>query len=193
MLKISEFYKEELSKLLKQLKFRPPIKADNAELKTIENKPIVYRVIAWDNDSDKPKEITRVCGIDTEGIIDIGESKTGRTRLNSFFQSTKDDRKGHLAGAIYFVFVFSEKFPIDSIKLEYLYAETKEYAEAIEHMLLQNYRFKYMDLPPLNGTVGKYRKVPKWLEENHNFEKDENGQLTNIEDYKRFLSPYFKL
>lgn len=95
--------------------------------------------------------IHRAVGIDTEGILDIGESKNLRGRIKSFIACANGRRpRGHMAGWRYKQYEFEKHFPLDTLFIRWHPTQTKEEAYAIEGKILQTYLIQHKELPPLN-------------------------------------------
>jgi len=107
--------------------------------------------------------------VDEIGILDIGESNNGRRRLNDFLGAAQGKPRSHRAGWEYSknAYDFGAVFPLDTLRVEFIHVDSKDIAEAIELALLEDYRWRFKDRPPLNGSAGKYRKVETWLRDVH--------------------------
>ena len=148
---------------------------------TIGYGAIVYRVRAWKPDGSGPLEINRAAGADPDGILDIGESGRGRDRLEAFARSALGEKLvSHRAGIEYSAewgYDFASAFPHAHLRVDVLQVSCKELAEAIELFLLEQYRWRYKDRPPLNSSAGKYRKVKKWLEDKNRDPRNAAGWI----------------
>lgn len=97
------------------------------------------------------QELARAHGIDEQGILDIGESNSLRSRINAFKRcATGDSKKGHMAGWRYFQLGFDTIYPFDSLWICYRTCIDKEAAYLEEGRLLRAYVAQHYELPPLN-------------------------------------------
>jgi hypothetical protein len=133
----------------------------------IRREPIVYRLRVWDADASTFRSIPRAGGVDLDGVLDIGESDDGRRRLDDFCCALEGKPRSHRAGWEFSIngYDFGSVFAPDSLRIEFIHLGSKELAEALELALLEEYRWRFKDRPPLNGSAGKYRKVRQWLEQ----------------------------
>lgn len=101
--------------------------------------------------SDKPLPIPRLAGIDSNGIIYIGESVELRTRIEKFYGGR------HSGGGMYNLvrFRLSRYKPYFNYKLQYSYMKIRdlETMEQMETNILRRYFRKYCELPPFNSSV----------------------------------------
>lgn len=127
--------------------------------------PLVYRLRVWDSSAAAFRSIPRAGGVDTSGVLDIGESGDGRVRLDDFCSAAGGAPRSHRAGWEYSLngYGFESAFPRESLRIEFVHLTSKDLAEAIELALLEDYRWRFKDRPPLNGSAGKYKKVDAWL------------------------------
>lgn len=128
--------------------------------------PVVYRLRALDAEGGGFRAIGRAGGVDTSGTLDVGESGNGARRLLDFCLALEGKPRSHRAGWEFspIGYDFGSVFPSTALSLELLHVSSKELAEAIELALLEEYRWRFKDRPPLNGSAGKGRKVCAWLE-----------------------------
>ena len=126
---------------------------------------IVYRLRVWDADTGRPRPVSRAGGVDRDGILDIGESQYGRGRLRAFCCAAEGKLRSHRAGRQYAAagYDFASIFAPETIRIEFISLGKKVLAEALEVALLEDYRWRFKDRPPLNGSDGKWRKVERWL------------------------------
>ena len=90
-------------------------------------------------------------------------------RLRSDGQMTRSHRAGwefSING-----YEFGSAFAPDSLRIEFIHLCSKELAEALELALLVEYRWRFKDQPPLNGSGSKYRKVHWWREQQGPFNR----------------------
>jgi hypothetical protein len=131
----------------------------------IRREPIVYRLRTWDSAKSQYRPVSRAGGVDTDGVLDIGESGNGRTRLDDFCAALSGKMRSHRAGWEFSTngYDFGSVFAPTDLRIEFVHLQRKELAEAIELALIEEYRWRFKDRPPLNGSAGKYRKVETWL------------------------------
>ena len=125
--------------------------------------PATYRLRAWDRDTDSAVPISRASSVDHEGVLDIGTTSGGYGRLSTALRAMKTGKGSHAAGLKYFGYDFATAFPLKDIQVEVVHVPTEELAEAVELWLLEDYLWRYKDLPPLNSTAGNWKKVDRWL------------------------------
>ena len=112
--------------------------------KTVPTAPGAY-IIA----TDKP--VCRAIGTDPLGFLDVGESSGLRTRLKDFHRClTKRGDEGHMAGWRFAFFRFERHFPMESLRVRWAAATTKEQAHALEARVMLEYIKLHCELPPLN-------------------------------------------
>jgi hypothetical protein len=145
----------------------------------VRPEPIVYRLRVWDAARLSFRPVPRAAAVDVDGILDIGESADGRRRLEDFCAAVECKPRSHRAGWEYSAmgYDFGSVFAPASLRVEFLHLARKEMAEALELALLEDYRWRFKDRPPLNGSAGKYRKVDAWLREQGRAPRDADGWL----------------
>ncbi len=100
--------------------------------------------------TDKP--LSRVVGVDPNGILDIGESAWLRSRLKSFYRRASGcKRVAHSAGRRYVFFNLNRYFPLRTLRVRWIEKKTKKEARRMESKLLYEYIEHYHELPPLNA------------------------------------------
>jgi hypothetical protein len=145
----------------------------------IRREPIVYRLRVWEAGTSAFRSIPRAGGVDPDGVLDIGESDDGRRRLDDFCCALEGKPRSHRAGWEFSIngYDFGSVFAPNSLRIEFIHLGSKELAEALELALLEEYRWRFKDRPPLNGSAGKYRKVHQWLERQGRDARDSNGWI----------------
>ena len=114
------------------------------DLKSVTQNPGAYAISAG-------KPISRAIGIDSEGILDIGESRSLRQRLRAFIRcATRYGDEGHMAGWRFGFFRYSRHFPFESLLVRWREATTKQEAYELEGRMLVDYLHAHGELPPLN-------------------------------------------
>lgn len=152
---------------------------DRSWQSVVRREPIVYRLRVWDPDNLRFRAIARAGGSDTDGVLDIGESGNGRKRLDTFCAAAEGKRASHRAGWEFSpnVYDFGSVFAPANIRIEFVHLGSKELAEAVELALLEEYRWRFKDRPPLNGSAGKYNEVHRWLTTQKRPPRDADGWL----------------
>ncbi|MFH1510816.1 MAG: GIY-YIG nuclease family protein [Candidatus Woesearchaeota archaeon] len=120
---------------------------DKLELSKVPSKPGAYMISIFGNDG-QPIKISRFIGVDTEGIIDIGESTNLRKRLSDFKRNADKRCGGHMAGWRFNFLKLNEK--LWTLKFSYEVCATKEEAYKKEYAMMKEYVDKHKELPPLN-------------------------------------------
>jgi hypothetical protein len=164
----------------RSLAFEGPFDFVGRSWKTaIRPEPIVYRLRVWNSETLSFRSIARAGGEDADGVLDIGESENGRRRLEEFCCAVEGKPRSHRAGWEYSGngYDFGTVFPPATLRIEFLHLGSKELAEALELALLEEYRWRFKDRPPLNGSAGKYRKVLTWLTQRGRTARDAAGWL----------------
>ncbi len=114
----------------------------------------------WFKD-DGPREIGRLLGIDTDGVLYIGKTDTPLyNRVSSLRNSVLSNsaqiqsfpiEKGHKALSMKF-FRIRKRIDIKDLYVKVFPAEANPLAD--ESFLLEKYASKFGELPPLNGDYG---------------------------------------
>jgi hypothetical protein len=95
--------------------------------------------------------VNRAIGTDTEGFLDVGESRSLQDRLWGFLRCvTRRGEEWHRAGWRFAFFRFERHFPVSSLRVRWLATETKAEAYNVEGRLLLAYLVRHCELPPLN-------------------------------------------
>lgn len=122
----------------------------------ISGKPGVYRIRAFAPD-DNPLPIPRANGVDPAGILHIGKSNDLGRRLRFFRQAAEGKKASHHAGREYARWHFEKLVPREQLRFDYLLVNDGTESLALERRLHEEYRFVYLDRPPLDGTSGQSR------------------------------------
>jgi len=97
------------------------------------------------------RELSRAVGVDSDGILDIGESASLRQRLKDFVRcASKRGQEGHMAGWRYAYFHLEQHFPLSCLLVRWIETKTKEEAQRMEGRVLLKYLQRHAELPPLN-------------------------------------------
>jgi hypothetical protein len=114
------------------------------EFAAIPSRPGAYVVAAR-------RPIHRAVGVDTLGIIHVGESDDLRRRVDAFrWCAERKGREGHMAGWRYADLGLDRHFPLSTLQLRWVVTDTKEAAYKVEGRILHVYLRAHMELPPLN-------------------------------------------
>lgn len=118
------------------------------------DKPGVYRIRVF-TDHDEPLSIHRMKGADSLGILHIGKSKNLGLRIRTFRQAAEGLKASHHAGCEFHEWGFESIIPRDRLRYDYVVTHTEQEALKMERSLHEEYRKKYFDRPPLDGTSGQ--------------------------------------
>ena len=127
---------------------------DSSDHRDIYRTPGVYRIRAF-GANGKPLPIKRFAAIDYEGILHIGKSKRLGLRIRTFRQAAQGLRGAHQAGREYRLWKFGRKIPSKSLRYDYFITSNEREALVLERALHKEYRLKFLDRPPLDGTSGQ--------------------------------------
>lgn len=117
----------------------------------IPSKPGVYKIYSLDK-NNSPKALPRVLGIDKSGILYIGKSENLKDRLRMLWRVLNPIMvaKAHTFGVNYNSLKLIQKsFPLQTLAVEF---EERQNPKVYEKELLEKYRQKYGEVPPLNGS-----------------------------------------
>ncbi|HUO04523.1 MAG TPA: hypothetical protein VMU16_04930 [Candidatus Binataceae bacterium] len=117
----------------------------------------VYRIRAFSGDGI-PIRISRCQGVDHDGILHIGESVSIRRRLREFLYSASTGKLAAGTGTKFHRYGFHEQFAMSSLYFDFVETNDKGQAEKLEFDLHEEYRRKFHDKPPLDGSRGKRGK-----------------------------------
>ena len=120
----------------------------------VSGKPGVYRIRAF-NDKGESLSIHRLGGIDTEGILHIGKSSNLGRRIRTFRQAAEGLKASHHAGLEFFHWGFEKVTTQESLRFDHFETGSDQEALKLERFLHEEYRKKYFDRPPLDGTSGQ--------------------------------------
>lgn len=167
-----------LQAALAALPFGPPLPlVGGAWRAQVTPGPAVYRVRAWDLEREAPRAIPRLGGVDPRGVLDVGASRRARARVAGFVAAARGEPRAHRAGSDFHAYDVAAVVPLEALRVDVLPVDDEEIAEAIELALLEDYRFRYKDRPPLHGSTGKHREVTAWLERRGLAARDDAGWL----------------
>ena len=108
--------------------------------------------------TDRP--LNRAIGSDEDGILDVGESMHLRQRLRRFRRCAMNRlKKGHMAGRRYASLRLERHFPLDSLRVRWTAAESKDDANRIEGIVMLRYLQRHGELPPLNYSFNRNKGV----------------------------------
>mgnify|MGYP001244603694 CR=1 FL=1 len=131
---------------------------------------------AGDPEREAPRAIPRLGGVDPRGVLDVGASGRARARVGGFLAAAQGKPRAHRAGSDFHTYDVATVLPLEALRVDVLPVDDGEVAEAIELALLEDYRFRYKDRPPLH-TAGKHREVVTWLERRGLAARDDAGWL----------------
>ena len=119
---------------------------DGIDRKLLGTRPGAYVIAAKGS-------ITRAVGIDSEGILDIGESKHLGPRVKAFVScAQKCAATGHAAGCRYASWGFADRWPLKTLRIRWRKFSSKNQAQREEARLMEAYRKRHLELPPLNRS-----------------------------------------
>jgi hypothetical protein len=120
----------------------------------VSGKPGVYRIRAIDCNGEF-LFTHRLGGIDTEGILHIGKSKNLGRRIRTFRQAAEGLKASHHAGLEFFHWGFDNVIPRERIHFDHFETGSEQESLKLERLLHEEYRKKYLDRPPFDGTSGQ--------------------------------------
>ena len=120
----------------------------------VKGKSGVYRIRAFTDEGD-PLPICRLGGVDPLGILHIGKSGNLGSRIRSFRQAAQGLKAAHHAGREFYEWRFERLVPRERLRFDYFETSTGREALSLERALHQEYRNKFLDRPPLDGTSGQ--------------------------------------
>ena len=97
------------------------------------------------------RRIARAKGSDPDGVLHVGESTYLKDRIYKFRSCARDPKVGtHSAGWRYAHFGLNKQFPVETLRVRWVEARSKEEAYQAEARFLMHYIKSYCELPPLN-------------------------------------------
>ena len=120
----------------------------------VMGKPGVYRIRAFTEYGD-PLPIGRFAGVDPLGILHIGKSGNLGRRIRSFRQAAQGLKAAHHAGREFCEWRFERLVPPERLRFDCFVTSTEQEALRLERALHQEYRNRFLDRPPLDGTSGQ--------------------------------------
>jgi len=114
----------------------------------------VYRIRIFDP-AGRPMAIPRALGTDPDGVLDIGESGDLYGRLYAFWGRAQGKAYSHSAAAEYESWELTRHWPLDRLHFDFFHVDDKKAAEQAELKMLDAYRARFYDRPPLNKSQGK--------------------------------------
>jgi hypothetical protein len=133
---------------------RPYPLFNSTEHLEVSGKPGVYRIRALTHNSES-LSIYRLGGIDPEGILHIGKSINLGRRIRTFRQAAEGLKASHHAGLEFFHWGFEKVIPRERLHFDHFETRSEQEALKLEHLLHEEYRKRYLDRPPLDGTSGQ--------------------------------------
>jgi hypothetical protein len=120
----------------------------------IPAEPGVYTITAL-SDSKTPVVLSRVGGIDKDGVLYYGKTSNLRERLRMLWRTIQNDYKAdaHPFGKRYKEFAILRKlFPISTLVVT---CSIEKSLETAESKLIKDYVNKYGEVPPFNSSIPK--------------------------------------
>jgi len=114
----------------------------------------VYRIRVFTSNG-RPQPIQRFAGLDPDGILHIGKSNDLGRRIRTFRQATEGLKAMHHAGREFYFWQFVKHVPYQLLQYDYHIASSEREALKLERLLHEEYRRKFLDRPPLDGTSGQ--------------------------------------
>ena len=97
------------------------------------------------------KPINRAVGVDSIGLLDVGESSGLRNRIRTFVRcATQYGQEGHMAGWRYAFLRSVRHFPFEELQIRWIGTASKQEAREIECRIMLTYIARHGELPPLN-------------------------------------------
>jgi excinuclease UvrABC nuclease subunit len=113
--------------------------------------PGVYKIYSL-NDNNNARPLQRLLGTDQEGLLYIGKSENLNDRVRMLWRVLQPNYKAtaHTFGMNYkSLQVIRDAFPLDTLAIEF---EENNMAKTYEKTIIETYRQKYGEVPPLNGS-----------------------------------------
>ena len=104
------------------------------------------------------KPISRMVGIDDDGILAIGESDNLSRRLNQFYQ-TITGANSHSAGRRFYSLQLQQYFPPADLRVRWQSTQSKHDALRLEAMTHLAYLHEHREMPPLNYSLNTVLKT----------------------------------
>jgi hypothetical protein len=120
----------------------------------VKGKLGVYRIRAF-TEYGEPLPICRLGGVDRLGILHIGKSVKLGDRIQMFRRAAEGLKAAHHAGREFYEWRFERLIPHERLHFDYFDTSTGREALSLERALHQEYRNKFLDRPPLDGTSGQ--------------------------------------
>ena len=114
----------------------------------------VYRIRAFTGNGES-LSIPRLGGIDPDGILHIGKSINLGRRIRTFRQAAEGLKAAHHAGREFFHWEFKKVIGRERLYFDHSETGSEQEALNLEHLLHKEYRRRYLDRPPLDGTSGQ--------------------------------------
>jgi len=135
-------------------RWRGPILLTGDEWPGVRSEAGVYRIRIFDP-AGRPIAIPRALGTDPDGVLDIGEGQDLQRRLYEFWGRARGKSYPHSAAAEYATWDLKQHWPLDRLHFDFFHAPDKKAAEQAELKMLDQYRARFYDRPPLNKSQGK--------------------------------------
>lgn len=135
-------------------RWRGPVLLAAEEWPGVLPSPGVYRIRSF-NRAGRPMAIPRALGTDPDGVLDIGEGQSLERRLYQFWGRARGKSYAHSAAAEYDSWELTRHWPFDQLRFDFFHVPNKKGAEQAELEMLDEYRSRFYDRPPLNKSQGK--------------------------------------
>jgi excinuclease UvrABC nuclease subunit len=126
---------------------------------TVSGKPGVYRIRVFKPEGE-PSPISRLAGLDSEGVLHIGKSNSLGRRIRQFRQAAEGLKASQHAGREFVKWKFERMIPRERLRFDYFETEDEREALRLEKSLHDDYRLRFLDRPPLDSTSGQEADDP---------------------------------
>jgi hypothetical protein len=113
--------------------------------------PGAYRVRVLDN-SGRPTPLRRLNADDPDGILHIGKTGNLKYRAEQFQQGALTGNASQ-SGYYFWRYRYALAFPLGCLCVDYVVTASEQDARNLEKQLHEDYWFRFLDLPPLDGQV----------------------------------------
>jgi excinuclease UvrABC nuclease subunit len=125
-----------------------------AQLADVPKTPGVYRVRVL-TENLQPVALRRLNGDDADGILHIGTSSDLNRRIGEFQGAAAGISSPSQSGWNFHSYGYVEKFPLNTLHVDYRTTNTERDAENLERQLHEQYRRRFLDRPSLDAQGGK--------------------------------------
>jgi excinuclease UvrABC nuclease subunit len=121
---------------------------------TASGRPGVYR-IRFFKPEGAPFSISRLAGVDRDGVLHIGKSNNLGRRIRQFRQAAEGLKASQHAGKEFVKWKFDHMIAREMLRFDYFETRDEQDALKLEKALHDEYRLKFLDRPPLDSTSGQ--------------------------------------